>query len=132
MNHSLDVVSPGAVPEPDDVVAVVDYVIATACSMAPSHLTARRQGSGSSDVSWLITRGSTAGPEELCRSPSELFRSCLARIGAHYLEGQLYGGYGRRWLRVGGSYYAAAVYLSNEALSGFWVDIYLAPLEQKP
>ena len=111
---------------------MVDYVIGTACSMAPARVTARAQSElQSTDTIWVIAKGGSEKTEELCRYPSELFRTCLARIGHHYLDGQLYGGYGRRWLRVDGENYAAAIYLSNEGFSGFWVDIYLAPLESR-
>lgn len=133
MTDPLAVVTTPDEPAPEAVDKVVDYVIGGACAMAPVRVSARMdQATESTATSWVVAeKGRPETARELFRLPAKFFRSCLARIGAYYLDGQLYGGYGRRRLRVGGRDYAAAFYLSNEALSGFWVEMFFAPLDNQ-
>jgi len=112
-------------PSEDEIIALVDHVLRAAAALAPCVLQARL--TGAPHAQWTVSTTQAATTQVLDQSAGT-FRMALARLACQYLDGQVYGGYTRRHLRVGARDYAAAFFLSNEALSGFWVQIHLAPL----
>lgn len=132
MDSTFFVDRPAVTPDELDPVGTVDFIFSEACKVAPCTLEARRTDYGtSSAVQWTI---SSAGqpPVTVWQQPASRFRSCLARIGFHYLDQQVFGGYGRFRLQVAGKFYEAAIFLSNESLSGHWVQAHIGPLRDSP
>lgn len=52
------------------------------------------------------------------------FRAVLARFGAHYMGGQVYGGFTRQELVQRGRHFSCAFYMSNDNWTGYWIRVY--------
>jgi hypothetical protein len=57
-----------------------------------------------------------------------VLRMVLARIGDHYLGGQLYGGFIEGFFRQRGKMNYVAIYMANDACRGFWLRAYTRPV----
>src|SRR5262249_42478353 len=115
--------APPAPGEQDFVVACVDHLLTVLCREAPALLHAEwehRRG----EARWFL-RPRSAGEEKdrelLVMASGGLFRSLLARIGYHYMGGQLYGGYRVILLEQSGRAFKAIFFLSNLSQSGYWL-----------
>jgi hypothetical protein len=56
--------------------------------------------------------------------PLGAFRMLLARFGAHYMAGQVYGGYCELRLTQQGRSRGVALYMANDAWRGHWLKAY--------
>jgi len=73
--------------------------------------------------SWKVLTQQT----EECVARSEgngAFRAVLARFGAHYMDGQLYGGHTFRQLSQRGQRFTCRFFMSNDNWSGHWIRVY--------
>jgi hypothetical protein len=113
------------------VVAFADMVLTSLLGHDNALLRAEHTASDSS-VSWYIQprdRAVAAHEIEVGISPSlSSFRSVLARLGHHYMSGQLYNGYALRFLRQHGRVHRCHIYMANEGQSGFWIRVYGAAI----
>jgi len=57
---------------------------------------------------------------------SRHFRSILARVGNHYLDGQLYEGFGVVDLSLGENLecHTVRIFFGNHSLTGYWIKIF--------
>ena len=131
MKTAIEVPPGVAVPEEGEYFRLVDWLIRAAAEAAPSELSARMPAGDTDDdyVPWTMKAG-TGEVRVIRETPRHLFRPLLARIGHYYMNDQLYGGYARRLLNIDGQLTPAAFFLSNEGLSGFWVEIYFGEHER--
>ena len=127
---SVPVVGAASPDGPDDfVVASVDHLLTVLCRAAPALLHAE-WAPEPGEARWLLRdRSAVTGPDVevgVSRSGSA-FRALLARLGHHYMGGQLYGGYQIARLEQAGRAFKGIFFLSNLAQSGFWVRVYASP-----
>jgi len=113
-------------PAPYDLNArdIADYLMTMLIQREPGVLRAEfRDGDGR----WHVRSWRTAEQTEDCVATSEslgTFRSVLARFGAHYMDGQLYGGHTFRQLIHRGQRYTCRFFMSNDNWSGHWIRVY--------
>ncbi len=110
-------------PEPlrENPVAVADYLLTSLLHRLPAMLHAEFQGS---NVRWFLQDPSH---QDICIHQSASigeFRSVLARFGAHYMDGQLYGGHTRRNLTQNDCAYTCDIFMANQGRTGFWIRVY--------
>ena len=58
------------------------------------------------------------------------FRTVLARLGAEYMDGLLYGGHQFVEVEQDGRCYIVTFFMSNLARTGFWARVYASPDEK--
>ena len=110
-----------------------DHLLTLVCTAAPALLHAEARANAD-NVTWLL-RPLGTGPEA-DRVVGELpnrnhFRTVLARFGAEYMDGLLYGGY--QFVEVdqdGGRLFVVTFFTSNLARTGFWAQLYASPDEK--
>lgn len=119
-------------PEEDECFRLVDWLIRTAADVNPATLIARasQDNVDNNTVPWTVRSGKGEATV-IKETPRRLFRPLLARIAHYYMNHQLYGGYARRLLNIDGRLIPAAFFLSNEGLSGVWVELYLGPMKEE-
>ena len=110
----------------EDTVSFVDFVLTTALAEAPALIEAEWVGPAQNQVLWTARKyGDTVSFRIVGWQEGTYFRSTLARIGFHLLNGQMYGGAIRRYLRQGERKVIAAIHTSNDQATGYWVRIAL-------
>jgi hypothetical protein len=119
-------------PEPFAPTPFVDYLLnAAVAGGGPSYLHAEL--SSGAATRWFVREepATAAGDERvLAAVPGEgACRAALARVGHHYMGGQLYGGASELVLVIGGRRHMAAFYMANDAWRGFWLRAYLRPID---
>lgn len=113
------------------IVSYADWLMNLVLRTAPSGLRAEMRDSDDRNVRWerLKKPGACEETEPLSHTtPTDIFRSILARFGHHYLDGQLYGGSCERILVWRDQQFAAQFDCSNSGSSGFWIEIHAEPL----
>src|SRR5687767_3779764 len=117
-------VLPVTSPRRLDVVRTVDYLLTRLLRHQAGTLYADFASDGGN---WHV-RGWTSeasGPDEVVATvePGH-FRPLLARFGAHYMGGQLYGGYSYLELSQRGRNHRFAIYMANDSWRGLWLKAY--------
>jgi hypothetical protein len=110
----------------DSIENVVDCLLAKVLEHAPCAIEAQLE-EGNPMVTW---REKTKGDEVFWELSARHFRSILARIGNHYLDGQLYEGFGV--VEVGfedeSNCQPVRIFFGNHSLTGCWIRIYAGNL----
>ncbi|MDB5294217.1 MAG: hypothetical protein JWO31_200 [Phycisphaerales bacterium] len=125
----IEVPEPGVASDPRDVTRFVDRLVHALLTYGGGggRLLYAELGSAH-DLRWCVRMGAADGTERdvfVAASTSKGgFRTALARIGHHYMGGQLYGGASQVILSVDGRRYAAAFYMANDAWRGYWLRVY--------
>jgi len=111
---------PDPAPYDENPVAVADYLMTALFRRQPAMLHAEFLDG---DGRWFVqpAQGDECVAES--RSAGE-FRSVLARFGAHFMEGQVYGGHTRRILTQCGRKFSCRFFMSNDNSTGYWIRIY--------
>jgi hypothetical protein len=100
------------------------FLLTQAITHAPAIIEAERREGPEEEVAWRMRSRDGAFPERIIATiPGQLFRFVLARLNENYLEGQLYGGSIRTWLRQGSRDVVAVLHTANDGISGFWARI---------
>jgi hypothetical protein len=75
---------------------------------------------------WHVRGRDASPPDEVLVNiePRGIFRALLAHFGAHYMGGQVYGGYSERRLSQRGRTHGIAIYMANDQWRGFWLKAY--------
>lgn len=121
---------PCLAPNEYDAVAFADLILTALLTHDAALLCADHSHpiSHESSAGWFIhprIDGLYSAGMEIATSPHRShFRAMLARFGAHYLGGQLYGGYALRFLKQLERVHRCHIYMSNNGQSGFWLKIY--------
>jgi hypothetical protein len=109
---------------PESVVEFTDFVLRHVIARAPAQLDAEYMRE-SDCVPWTVqpTLLGNVGHETVAVCPRRWFRAVLARIGHHYMAGQVYYGFAWRSLICGESNVKAFFFLGNSSDTGYWVRI---------
>ena len=75
---------------------------------------------------WHVRSRDTSRSDEVVADiePPGIFRAVLTHFGAHYMGGQVYGGYSERRLSQRGRTHGFAIYMANDHWRGFWLQAY--------
>ena len=112
---------PDPAPLDENPVATADFLMTALLLKQPAMLHSEFQdGEGR----WLVRDG--ARQEECVATSKSIgeFRSVLARLGHHYMGGQLYGGHTRRTVTQRGRQFTCEIFMSNQSATGFWIRVY--------
>lgn len=108
-----------------DAVSFANHLFARLVIDSPADIDVRHPEVETDEVAWLLQKSSQEGPATVIATcPSTMFRAVLARIGAHFMEGQLYCGFASRVMRLGGHHARCFIYLGNCSDTGFWMKAY--------
>jgi hypothetical protein len=122
-----------AAPElgsPNYIVDFTDYILGQLIQASAEVVVVDASGDRSHpDVEWRLRHALEADGETVVigSCPRRLFRHILARIGHHYMGGQLYCGFAVRTLIIKGTAFTAYFYLGNCGLTGYWTKIAAGP-----
>ena len=124
--------APAVGPRKFDVVHYADHLLTLVCTAAPALLHAEARADADK-VTWLL-RPLGSGPEA-DQVVGELpdrnhFRTVLARLGAEYMDGLLYGGHQFVEVEQDGRCHVVTFFMSNLARTGFWARVYASPDEK--
>lgn len=112
----------GVVTDNESAGDIAQKLMAVCLEQAPSLLYAEYSEGG--EIPWIVRNGE-GERKEIYRSPDcARFRMALARFGAGYLDGQLYGGYVQRVMVFQNQRWMCRIYMSNLGASGFWIRAY--------
>ena len=128
MADHFNLVAPDELPA-DDVVGVVDWLLGEAIDASPSVLKAEipiGEMSEGDPVYWRLIEQHSPETSKVVMSThgKSTFRALLARIGAHYLDGQLYHGHALVTVNYRGDDYQGYIYMGNCSHTGFWAKIF--------
>lgn len=107
------------------VISLVDGAIARLFELGPGKLQAELREGGGAEVIWSFYPKEGGASVEVTRCSRDLFRRALSRIGGHYMQNQVLGGYMHRHLVLEGKHLTMVAYLSNTQLAGYWVRIFV-------
>lgn len=111
--------------EDSPVIALVDGVLTRLFDLGPGKLLAEMREGGADQVVWTFYPREGGPSVEVTRCSRALFRRALARIGGHYMDNQVLGGYMHRHLVLEGQHLTMVSYLANTQFAGYWVKIFV-------
>jgi hypothetical protein len=117
MKHLLENDYPESPPSIEE---CVDALFAKILQCSPCTVEAEMR-SGDSSIQW---KRIDAADEIIWECSARHFRSVLARIGFHYIQGQVHEGFGIAEVRFKDESHQVRIYLGNNALTGYWTRIY--------
>ena len=111
--------------EESPVIALVDGMFARLFQLGPGKVLAEMREGGSDDIVFTFYPKEGGPSVEVARCRRALFRRALSRLGGHYMDNQVLGGYMHRHLVLEGKHLTMLAYLSNTQLGGYWVKIFV-------
>lgn len=111
--------------EKSPVIALVDGALARLFELGPGKLQAEMREGMDGDVVWSFYPREGGPSVEVTRCSRELFKRALSRMGGHYMQNQVLGGYMHRHLVMEGKHLTMVAYLSNTQLAGYWLRVFV-------